>query len=116
MVKLEPEVSKRARHSNAKLSHPNRAERERHTHIQKPQGRKCKHVTHDAIYHNWHSPFLWSQIVAAAKDPAVGESMSARAIAKVLMKKNPQDFGSISRNTIAGWIDCSGVRIGPNWR
>jgi hypothetical protein len=64
-------------------------------------------------YKNWHKPFLWSQIAAAAKDPSVSSQMSAWQIMKVLKKKSPDTFASIAHSTIEQWIDRSGEK--PQW-
>jgi hypothetical protein len=113
-VELEDREAKRPRHDIAELSRPNRAANEQaHLKRKKPQGRKRKHTKQEAKYKNWHAPFLWNQIVAAAKDPGVGFRMSAWQIMKVLKKKSPDVFASIAHSTIEEWIDRSGER--PRW-
>lgn len=87
-MELEDREAKHPRHGIAELSRPNRAANERASLKQKrPQGRKPKHTKQEAKYKNWHTPFLWNQIVAAAKDSSVGSWMSAWQIMKVLKKK-----------------------------
>ena len=114
MVQLEDDNTlKRRKHSLAEMSRPYRMEKKQAHQNKKPQGQMRKKEGKDAIYHNWHSPFLWSQIVLAAKHPSVGHKMSARKIAGVLQLKNPTDFLNISHNTIDGWIDRQGAK--PRW-
>jgi hypothetical protein len=113
-VYLEDRASKKPKHSIAEQSRPARELKEHIRHRdRKRQGRKRVHEPKDATYTNWHQPFLWSQIVDAAKDPAVGRSMSATAIRNVLIKKNPTTFARIARTTINGWIDHS--KTPPQW-
>lgn len=102
-------------HSLAELTRPDCQHKEMvRAEKSNPKGRKRVHEPRDAVYHNWHVPFLWEQIVDAAKSLAVGKQMSATAIANVLKKKSPTMFSAISRNTIEGWIDHSGSQGYPN--
>ena len=114
MVHLDSMPSKRPKLSVAELSRPNRAESE-HTRQKRRETQKRgrpRVLEHkNAVYHNWFSPFLWSQILLAGK--AVGWQMSASAIRNSLQKKDPAVFGNISRTTINEWIDRSGDR--PRW-
>jgi hypothetical protein len=113
IVDLEDSQPKRAKGSIAELSRPDRAHNESLRKKNKPQGRKQKHEKKDARYHNWFSPFLWSQIEAGAKHISVGKSMSTYYLVKVMQQKDPITFGGLSRSTIEGWIDRSG-KI-PRW-
>ncbi|KAN0105518.1 hypothetical protein V8E52_010957, partial [Russula decolorans] len=113
IVELEDSRPKRAKASIAELSRPDRAHNESLRKKNKPQGRKQKHLKKDAKYHNWFSPFLWSQIEAGAKHISVGKSMSTYYLVKVMQQKDPITFGGLSRSTIEGWIDRSG-KI-PRW-
>jgi hypothetical protein len=98
----------------AELSRPARAEKEiARNKNKKTTGRKRIHEPKDAKYMNWHSLFLWNQIMDAAKHPSVGYSMSASRIRDILVVKDPKTFGNISRTTIDGWIDRSGPK--PSW-
>jgi hypothetical protein len=65
------------------------------------------------MYHNWFSPFLWSQIELGAKHPSVRKSLSTYQLVKVMQQKDPITFGGLSRSTIEGWIDRSGAV--PRW-
>jgi hypothetical protein len=78
----------------------------------RPQGRKKRLEPRPAKYHNWLTPFCWTQIVMVVKQ--VGWQMSASAIANGLKKKDPITFAKINRNTIEGWIDRSSGR--PKWK
>lgn len=83
-----------------------------HAQNRKPQGRKQKNKPRAAKYHNWLTPFCWTQIVIAAKQ--AGQSMGASDIATRLKKRDLVTFGQISRNTIEGWIDRSSGN--PCWK
>jgi hypothetical protein len=116
IVELEGHRSKRAKGSIAELSRPDRAHNEslrKKRKKNKPEGRKQKHKKRDATYHNWFSPFLWSQIEVGARHVSVGKSMSTYHLVKVMQQKDPITFKGLSRSTIEGWIDRSG-RI-PRW-
>jgi hypothetical protein len=111
IAELEDVPAKRQKHSIAELSRPNRAESERVREKQKEtekKGRVRIHKVRDAVYHNWFSPFLWSQIILAGKE--AGWQMSASDIRNRLQRKDPVVFAGISRTTINGWIDRSGSR------
>jgi hypothetical protein len=113
-IHLEDAPVKRQKHSVAEMSRPNRAQKERTREEQKKtqkKGRPRVHQARDAVYHNWFSPFLWTQILAAGIE--VGWEMSASAIRNYLRKKDPTVFANISRTTINEWIDRSGSR--PKW-
>jgi hypothetical protein len=58
----------------------------------KPEGHKQKHKKKDVRYHNWFSPFLWSQIEAGVKHISVGKSMSTYHLVKVMQQKDPITF------------------------
>jgi hypothetical protein len=113
VVELEDSRPKRAKGSIAELSRPNRAHNESLRGKNKPQGHKQKHKKRDAKYHNWFSPFLWSQIEAGAKHPSVGKSMSTYYLVKVMQQQDPVTFKGLSHATIEGWIDRSGKE--PRW-
>lgn len=83
-----PELTRPARELKKKLKGLNR----------KPQGRKLKHGPRLAKYHNWLTPFCWTQIAMVTKK--VG--WSASDIANGLKKLSPVVFGGINRNTIEG--------------
>jgi hypothetical protein len=76
-----------------------------------PKGRKRKNEPRPAKYHNWHTPFCWSQIKIAAKQ--VGWKMSASAIVRALNRTDPETFAGISRTTVEAWIDRKGPK--PRW-
>jgi len=105
-MNLEDTPSKRPKLSVPELSRPNRAESERtrRKHMETQQRGRPRVLEHkNTVYHNWFSPFLWSQILLAGK--AVGWQMSALVIRNCLQKKDPAVFGKISRTTINEWID-----------
>jgi hypothetical protein len=109
---LRDDSPKRQKTSIAELSRPNHAVKEfirqKKTHA---QGCKRKHEHKDAVYHNWHGPFTWSQIDAAAKHPAV--QWSATRLIQQLKNHNPKFFKNLARSTVEGWIDRSGNK--PQW-
>lgn len=111
---LEDHPTKRVRTGDAELSRPGRAHNERLRKDKKPQGRKRQHEPQEAIYHNWHTPFLWRQILEAARDPSVGKKMGSWMIMKVLRKKDAETFKALSHTTIEGWIDRKD-REHPRW-
>ena len=78
----------------------------------KPQGRKRKHHDLKGKYHNWLSPFLFTQI-ETARVTSGGPKWSTRAIVYVLKKKDPKTFQGLSRSTINRWIDRTGDK--PKW-
>ena len=96
------ELTRPARNLKAKIHGQNR----------KPQGRKQKNKPRAAKYHNWLTPFCWTQIVLVTKQ--VGWRMGASDIANHLKKRDPVTFGHINRNTIEGWIDRSSAK--PRWK
>jgi hypothetical protein len=72
-------MSKKEKLPTAELSRPGRAlKRKFKAGNRKPQGRKQKLPLRPAKYHNWFTPFVWSQIQIAAKK--VGWTMSASEI------------------------------------
>jgi hypothetical protein len=75
------------------------------------KGRPHIYQARDAVYHNWFSPFLWSQILIAGKQ--VGWEMSASEIQNCLQKKDPAVFSKITWTSINMWIDRTGTR--PKW-
>ena len=111
ITELEDVPAKCQKHSIAELSRPNRAESERVRQQRKEtekKGRPYVHKARDAVYHNWFSPFLWSQITSAGKE--AGWQMGASEIRNRLQRKDPVVFAGISRTTINSWIDRSGSR------
>ena len=114
IIHLEDAPVKRQKHSVAETSRPNWTQKkwtqEKRKKTQK-KGCPSVHQARDAVYHNWFSPFLWMQILAAGIE--VGWEMSASAIRNYLRKKDPTVFANISRTTINEWIDRSGPR--PKW-
>ncbi len=80
----------------------------------KPQGRKKTKPEKEPVYANWHSYFLWQQILNAVKSPEVGPGMSATKIVRLLRKRNLEAFKSLSRSTVQGWIDYK-AKDGPCW-
>ncbi|KAF8193422.1 hypothetical protein BJ912DRAFT_241100 [Pholiota molesta] len=98
--------------SIAELSRPARALKEKFkAAVQKPQGRQRTNLPRPAKYHNWFSPFLWSQIEKAKKH--AGWDMKASAIVAAAKKIDPVVFKGLSRTTVEGWIDRSGKV--PRW-
>jgi hypothetical protein len=94
------------------LTRPVRALKEKIRSVKKsPKGRKRKNKARSAKYHNWHTPFCWSQIKIAAKQ--VGWKMSASDIVRALRRMDPDTFAGISRTTVEGWIDRKGPK--PQW-
>ena len=113
-MQLQDTPSKRQKLEVPELSRPNRAESERTRQKRKAmekRGRPRVHETRNATYHNWFSPFLWSQILLAGK--AAGWQMSASMIRNWLQKKDPRVFGNISQTTINEWINRTGDQ--PKW-
>ena len=107
--------SRHAKHSVAELSRPNHKAKERIRMMKKYH--RCMHIheAHDAKYHNWFSPFLWTQIEWAVKHPAVGWKMSTWHLVKVLQKTNPHTFRKLNHNTVKAWIDWSTDPERPCW-
>jgi hypothetical protein len=97
----------------AELTRPGRGiKKKMRAEKRKPQGRKKKNDSRPAKYHNWLTPFCWTQISIVAKQ--VGWRMSASAIADGLKKRDSVTFAKITRTTINGWIDRSGDM--PQWK
>jgi hypothetical protein len=114
MVELEEAPPKHQKSSITELSRPHRAEAERACQKRKmiqKKGRPSVHQARNAVYHNWFSPFLWSQILIAGQE--AGWKMSASEICNWLRKRDPTIFVKISQTTINEWIDRSGPR--PRW-
>ena len=106
-------TSKKFKANVAELTRPARQLNEKFkARIRKPSGRKRKHEPRPAKYHNWLTPFCWTDVVIVTKQ--VGWRMSASEIANGLKRRNPDTFGKINRNTIEGWIDRSGAK--PKWK
>ncbi|KAG1793282.1 uncharacterized protein HD556DRAFT_1308718 [Suillus plorans] len=99
--------------SIAELTRPNCAAKKHECqHKQKKctSGRKRTHEKKDAVYHNWHGPFMWIQIENAIKHPSV--IWSSSWLVQHLKKKDPVIFKGLARPTVEGWIDCTGK---PRW-
>lgn len=89
----------------AELSRPARAEKEiAQNKNKKTTGQKHIHEPKDAKYMNWHSPFLWNQIMDAAKHPSVGYSMSASWIRDILVVKDPKHLGTFRVPQLMGGL------------
>lgn len=112
-VQLEDDSSsKKMRMTIAELTRPARALKMKiKAANKKKSGRKKKVPVRPAKYHNWHTPFCWSQIQLAAKQ--VGWTMSSSEIVRVLQKRDPEVFAGLRRTTINSWIDRTGER--PRW-
>ena len=111
-MELADRVSLTKKSKIAELTHPARALKEKMRSAKKnPKGRKRKNEARPAVYHNWHTPFCWSQIKIAAKQE--GWKMSASAIVQALKCMDPDTFADISHMTIEGWIDRKGPT--PRW-
>ena len=78
----------------------------------KPQGRKQKHNSLKGKYHNWLSPFLFTQI-ETARVTSGSPKWSTRAIVRTLKKKDPETFQGLGCSTIDGWIDRTSDK--PKW-
>jgi hypothetical protein len=78
----------------------------------KPQGRKSKNDDQQTKYHNWLTPFLFTQI-ESAKVTSGGPRWSTRSIVKELKKRDPKTFQGLSRTTMDKWIDRTGDK--PKW-
>ena len=78
----------------------------------KPQGRKRKQKDTKGKYHNWLSPFLFTQI-KTARILSGGPKWSTQAIVHDLKKKDPKTFQGLSHSTINRWIDRTGDK--PKW-
>jgi hypothetical protein len=79
----------------------------------KPQGCKKQHESQPAKYHNWHTPFCWSQIEIAAKQ--AGWRMSSYDIIQNLKKMDSNTFTGISHTTVESWIDHK-TSAKPRWK
>jgi hypothetical protein len=67
-------ASKKAKQTIVELTWPARALKEKiKAKNKKPQGRKRIHQARSAKYHNWHTPFCWSQIQLAAKKSGMAD-------------------------------------------
>jgi hypothetical protein len=103
-LELADRVSPSKKPNIAELTRPARALKEKIASAKKnPKGRKRKNEPRPAKYHNWHTPFCWSQIKIAAKQ--AGWKMSASAIVRALNRMDPDTFAGISRTTVEAWID-----------
>ena len=78
----------------------------------KPQGRKQNHTNPKSKYHNWFTPFLFTQI-ETARVTSGGPRWSTRAIVKALKKRDLETFQGLSCSTIDRWINCTGDK--PRW-
>jgi hypothetical protein len=88
----------------AELTHPARQLKAKiKAATKKPRGHKKQHESRPVKYHNWHTPFCWSQIEIAAKQ--AGWRMSSYDIVWNLKKMDSNTFAGISRTTVESWID-----------
>ena len=78
----------------------------------KNQGKKQKHKDPKTKYHNWFSPFLFTQI-ETARVTSGGPKWSTQAIVNKLKKRDPETFQGLSHSTINRWIDRTGDK--PKW-
>ncbi|KAG1749221.1 hypothetical protein EDB19DRAFT_1825476 [Suillus lakei] len=110
MKDCSPKIS----HSSiVELTRPNRTAKECERKCKQkkcPPGHKHTHAKKDAVYHNWHGPFMWIQIDNAIKNPSV--MWSSTQLVQYLRKKDPIIFKGLARSTVEGWIDCAGK---PKW-
>ena len=105
-------ASKKAKQTITELTQPARALKEKiKTKNKKPQGHKRIHQARPTKYHNWHTPFCWSQIQLAVKK--VGWQISPSAMVSVLHCMDPDTFAGISCTTIEAWINRTGDK--PRW-
>lgn len=112
-VELTDSTPSSSAHSIAELSRPARELKKIiKDKTKKPQGRKTKIPDRPAKYHNWFSPFAWSQICIAAKK--AGWDMSASRIVKAAQLSDPVVFAGLARTTVNSWIDRSKTR--PCWK
>ena len=72
----------------------------------KPQGRKRKSQQQHSKKTNWQSPFLWSQIEAAAV--RAGKPWSPRTILKEAKSMDPIAFERLTEQVIGQWINPGG--------
>lgn len=113
-VSLLADINGMSESSIAELSRPHRTFKEKqHLAKKHPQGRKRKNEHRAATYHNWHTPFLWSQIINAASHPSVGWQMSCTQIVRLLKQRDAITFAGLSRTTVDSWIDRTGDK--PKW-
>ena len=89
IVKLANNPSKSHKQSVAELSCLEHVQKERIRQKARYKGRTQKNEAHNAVYHNWFSPFLWSQIDRAVTHPSVGRNWSTWHLVKVLQQKDP---------------------------
>jgi len=103
----------KVRSSVADLSRPRRAITLKFTDKhKKPQGRKAAALpVQQAKYHNWFTPFAWSQIEIAVRQ--VGWKMGASEIVAAAKRIDPVVFGGLRCTTVKSWIDLSGDK--PKW-
>jgi len=104
-----------SKHSLTELSRPNGAVEKELAHQKQmhQSGQKWKNLHCDAIYHNWHGPFTWNQIVDAANHLSVGSKMSSTKIVQILKKKYAVTFKNLSCSTVESWIKHS--KDGKPW-
>jgi hypothetical protein len=112
-MKLANDSHQKARSSIADLSRPARMLKKKFKEEnRKPQGRKRKIPIRSAKYHNWHTPFIWTQIEIAVRQ--AGWEMGSSAIVAAARKIDPVLFAGLRRTTVNSWIDRSRDR--PRWK
>ena len=105
-------INHKIRSSIAELSWPRRAiKRNYKVEHRKPQGQKTTVCIRPAKYHNWFSPFVWSQIEIAVRQ--AGWKMGASDIVNTAKRIDPVVFKGLSCTTVKSWIDHSGDK--PRW-
>ena len=111
-MKMADDSHRKTRSSIAELSRPARMLKQKFKDDnRKPQGRKRKRLLKSAKYHNWHTPFIWTQIEIAVRQ--VKWKMGGSAIVAAARKLDPVLFAGLSRTTVNSWIDRSRER--PRW-
>ena len=112
-MKLANDSHQETQSSIAELSRPARMLKQKFKEEnRKPQGWKQKIPLRSAKYHNWHTPFIWTQIEIAVRQ--AGWEMGASAIVSAAKKLDPVLFAGLRRTTVNSWIDRS--RDKPRWK
>ena len=105
-MKMADDSHRKTRSSITELSCPARMLKQKFKDDnRKPQGWKRKRFLKSAKYHNWHTPFIWTQIEIAVCQ--VGWKMGGSAIVAAARKLDPVLFAGLSRTTVNSWIDHS---------
>jgi hypothetical protein len=98
-------ASRPARQLKAKFSEGKRNKK-------KPGPARKQEPPSNTKYTNWQTAFLWQKIRQAAA--RAGPQMSATKIVEEAKRIDPILFGNLTRSTVWGWIDMSGVK--PKWK